>query len=289
MPMNGDTGYSAWLEASSGQRTPIRGSCFLGRSAACELVLADTKVSRQHALVQSQSENEYWLIDLGSANGTYLNGQRVRLPCRLANGDSISIAGFTFGFHCHRPAGRSRAETATDATVQEIRRQLCWLLVADIQGSTILLRDLPAEEAPRITGRWLAACRQILDERHGIVNKFLGDGVLAYWPSSLVPVSEIADALLSLRQLQDRSNPPFRMVLHYGQVSFSGVASLGEEGLSGSEVNFAFRMEKLAANLGIARLLSEAAQSRLAELVPATLEGQHVVPGFEGAFTFYSF
>ena len=98
--MNGSSPTTAWLQSSGGQKTPLGASCFLGRSASCEMVLSHEKVSRQHALLQRQNENEYWLIDLGSANGTYLNGLRVRHPCRLADGDSISSAGFTLDFHC---------------------------------------------------------------------------------------------------------------------------------------------------------------------------------------------
>ena len=64
-----------WLESANGHRTPVRGSCFLGRAPSCEVVLANGKVSRQHALVNRQSEGEFWLIDLGSVNGTYIVGR----------------------------------------------------------------------------------------------------------------------------------------------------------------------------------------------------------------------
>lgn len=285
--MNG--AKSAWLESSNGQRTVLGASCFLGRSASCEMVLAHEKVSRQHALLQRQNENEFWLIDLGSVNGTYLNGQRVRHPCRLADGDSIAIAGFTLDFHCQAAPGRSGAEPTTEPTVHEVRSQTCWLLVADIEGSTLLLRKLPAEEAPRVTGKWLAACGRILKEHRGTINKFLGDGFLAYWPATSTPPQSVADALLALKQLQDRGDPPFRIVLHSGQVSVSGIASLGEEGLSGSDLNFVFRMEKLAAKLSASRLLSESAHEKLAPVLSTSSEGSHELAGFDGEFAFYSF
>jgi class 3 adenylate cyclase len=285
--MNEGGPTAAWLESSNGNRTPIEATCFLGRAAACEVVLADARVSRQHALVQRQHEHEFWLIDLGSANGTYLNGQRVRHPCRLSDGDSISIAGLTFGFRCPRTR-RPGAMPFSDATVQEIRHDTCWMLVADIQGSTVMLRKLPAEEAPRVTGQWLAACRRILQDHGGTINKFLGDGFFAYWPAATA-AKPIADTLRALQELQETANPPFRLVLHYGRVLLSGIASLGEEGLSGDDVNFVFRMEKLAGTLGVSRLLSEPAQKKLAGLLSAKLEGHHTLPGFEGEFAFYDF
>jgi adenylate cyclase len=291
--MNEDTASPVWLESPKGERVPLRGRCFLGRSPSCEVVLPDVKVSRQHALVQGQDETEFWLIDLGSANGTYLNGRRVNQPCRLSNGDRIGVAEFTFVFH--GPAAREalapalRPADGTDATVHAVRTFTCWLLVADMEGSTQLLRKLPAEEAPRVTGRWLAACRRILEGQHGTINKFLGDGFLAYWPAGPECNAWVARALQALKKLQEEGPTPFRVVAHYGRVSAGGAASLGEESLSGNEVNFVFRAEKLAASIGELRLLSEPAQAGLGPLLAVTPAGRHTVPGFEGEFAFSTF
>jgi len=282
-----------WLESPKGEQVPVRGRCFLGRSPGCEVVLPDVKVSRQHALVQGQDETEFWLIDLGSANGTYLNGRRVHQPCRLFNGDRIGVAEFTFTFH--GPGAREPLEpafafaNATEATVHAVRSFTCWLLVADMEGSTQLLRKLPADEAPRITGRWIAACRTTLEAQHGTINKFLGDGFLAYWPEGPECGVWVARALEALKKLQEDGPTQFRVVAHYGRVSAGGAASLGEESLSGNEVNFVFRVEKLAASLGEFRLLSEPAQAELGPLLAASPAGRHAVHGFEGEFAFYTF
>ena len=284
---------SVWLESPKGERVPVCGRCFLGRSAACEVVLPDVQVSRQHALVQGQDEAEFWLIDLGSANGTYLNGRRVHQPCRLSNGDRIGVAGFTFTFH--GAAARESLEAAfasaraTDATVHAVRSFPCWLLVADMEDSTQLLQKLPAEEAPRVTGRWITACRAILEEQHGTINKFLGDGFLAYWPAGPECNAWVARTLEALKKLQEEGPTQFRIVAHYGRVSAGGAASLGEESLSGHEVNFVFREEKLASSIGEFRLLSEPAQAELETLLISSPAGRHAVQGFEGEFAFYTF
>src|SRR6266516_7525877 len=44
------------------------------------------------------------------------------------------------------------------------------------------------------------------------------------------------------------AEPRFRFIFHFGPVAIGGVASLGEESLMGIEVNFAFRLEKLASS-----------------------------------------
>jgi class 3 adenylate cyclase len=79
------------------------------------------------------------------------------------------------------------------------------------------------------------------------------------------------------------------VVLHHGEVFMGGVASLGEENLSGKEVNFVFRMEKLASALGVSRLLSEAAHGQLAGRLQAKDVGTHILSGFEGQYRFFSF
>jgi adenylate cyclase len=288
--MDSSKQVSAWLESAAGERTPIQGSCFLGRASSCEVVLLDNKVSRQHALVQGQELGDFFLIDLGSANGTYVNGRRVGQPHRLVNGDQITVAGVTFTFR--RPGDVSRpaaALPAKDATIPEVRTLSCWLLLADIEGSTQLMRKMAPNDAHRTTGQWLAACTKLVNEHHGTINKFLGDGFLAYWPEEPEVVTRVASALGALKEVQDKASTPFRVVLHYGQVFAGGLASLGEESLAGPEVNFLFRAEKLAASLGRSRLLTQPAQNQIQHVIETVPEGNHGLAGFSGEFPFFSF
>lgn len=52
-----------------------------------------------------------------------------------------------------------------------------------------------------------------------------------------------------LKRLQAAEQPRFRVVMHHGEVSMGRAASKGEEGLSGPQFRFVFRMEKLAGSL----------------------------------------
>jgi len=61
----------------------------IGRSRECDVQLADTNVSRRHAELR-QDGATYWLVDLGSTNGTELNGRRVERE-KLTDGDAITI------------------------------------------------------------------------------------------------------------------------------------------------------------------------------------------------------
>jgi adenylate cyclase len=278
----------AWLEKPGGQRVPVEGTCVLGRSPSSQIVVADEKVSRRHALIHAQERNEYWLVDLGSSNGTYLNGRRVTQPTRLRDQDRIAVSSFYFTFH--QPAEQRDSEpTSSDKTIHDIKSAQCWLLVADIEGSTQFSQALALEEWPVLTGRWLAECKQLIEECGGCINKFLGDGFFAYWEAREKTAAPVLRALQALRRLQDDARPPFRVVLHHGQVLMGGGGSLGEESLLGKEVNFVFRMEKLASSLGEPRLLSELAASQLQAHLPGVEIGRHTLAGFDGDFLFFKF
>ena len=277
-----------WLEDAEGRRTPIQGTCYVGRSQSNHVVLADERVSRRHAMIHAQNKNEFWLVDLGSNNGTYLNGRRVAQPCRLSDQDRIEIGPGTYVFHHPKSAALSRSEpTDVERTIQDVRAVECWLLVADMEDSTQFIQKAPPEEAPRVTGRWLSACKEIIDIHHGTLNKFLGDGFFAYWPQPTSTAATVAAALSALLRLQQRATPRFRLVLHLGKVYFGGGASLGEESLLGNEVNFVFRMEKVAATAGLPCLVSQAACSVISSELALVQECRKTVPGFDGEFVIY--
>ncbi|MEV0230427.1 DUF1707 and FHA domain-containing protein [Nonomuraea sp. NPDC050786] len=63
----------------------------VGRGSACDLVLADLTVSRVHAELRREDDGGWMLVDLGSLNGTRLNGWRLVGPARVRSGDEISF------------------------------------------------------------------------------------------------------------------------------------------------------------------------------------------------------
>src|ERR1700686_2944196 len=96
--MRSDSKEGAWLE-TSGDKFPICGNCSLGRSPKNSIVLDSQKVSRRHALINVQNVGEFWLIDLGSSNGTFLNHRRLNQPVRLNDQDQVVIGDRIFIFH----------------------------------------------------------------------------------------------------------------------------------------------------------------------------------------------
>jgi ABC transport system ATP-binding/permease protein len=63
----------------------------IGREAGTEIVIEDPQVSRRHATLTRQGTS-YLIEDIGSTNGTYVNGKRVTAPVLLVNGDMIGLA-----------------------------------------------------------------------------------------------------------------------------------------------------------------------------------------------------
>jgi pSer/pThr/pTyr-binding forkhead associated (FHA) protein len=75
-----------------GRQVPLVGRISLGRDKTNDIVLEDKLVSRRHAVIQKIGE-EYFLEDLGSTNGTQVNGERVpaKRYMRLSLNDVVLI------------------------------------------------------------------------------------------------------------------------------------------------------------------------------------------------------
>jgi len=77
----------------------------IGRVAENNLVLSQLQVSRYHATLTLAGEDQYKLTDLGSRNGTYVNGKRI--PAKtvywLQSGDTITIGNTQLTFWIGNP------------------------------------------------------------------------------------------------------------------------------------------------------------------------------------------
>ena len=78
------------LSLDDGRRIPIgEDPVSIGRLPECDIVLSDPNVSRRHAEVRRRG-NDFVVVDLGSTNGTRVNGAGVR-ERQLVDGDEISL------------------------------------------------------------------------------------------------------------------------------------------------------------------------------------------------------
>jgi adenylate cyclase len=264
---------------------PLVGKTFsLGRAKDNNVVFTSNKVSRRHALVHAQGGSEFSLVDLGSSNGTHLNGRRVSHPVTLQNGDVIQIGeeSLVFRLETLRTPEEECYQTETQLTERQVSELVCWFLVLDIENFVQLSSERPTEELARTVGAWLAECQLVVESHGGALSKFLGDGVLVYWNARFSDSANVVAALTSLRTMQSRRQPPFRWALHFGKAAFGAASAPGELSAIGQDLNFLFRLERLAAEKKFPSIISEAAHSHLGSALEAQALGSFPVKGFPG-------
>ncbi len=94
---------------------PAGSEALVGRAKAAGVLIDDVGVSRRHARLV-HDERGVVLADLGSANGTWVNGQRITAPALLRDGDKVSFGGVSAVFWASGSAPRQRERvSAADA------------------------------------------------------------------------------------------------------------------------------------------------------------------------------
>ena len=127
-----------------GLQFPIEADrAILGRHPDCDIVLDVGAVSRQHAQIL-QIESDFYVEDLKSRNGTFVNGQQIRDRQRLEDNDRIKICDLLFTFH----RGHAGPPGGVDPAVAEVVDD-----VAGTSGSTVMtkLEMAKARESQRFS------------------------------------------------------------------------------------------------------------------------------------------
>jgi hypothetical protein len=70
----------------------------IGRDRHTSIPIPDKRLSRRHALVQYVASQGFYLMDLNSTNGSYVNGEPVRRPVLLKDGDRVRLGSLSFMF-----------------------------------------------------------------------------------------------------------------------------------------------------------------------------------------------
>lgn len=158
--MAGTSANPAYLElrdaAGGVTQVPLRPGMVIGRVSDVDLVLDSPAVSRRHAELFQDAANQWWVRDLGSRNGTSVNGVPVR-ERQLRHGDLIAIADYALTLNLTPPPFRPTAAAAATEFGQ---------MTIDDTG-TMTLNTLSETSLPRIDTRQLFALqrfgRQLLE------------------------------------------------------------------------------------------------------------------------------
>jgi len=256
----------------------LQGAFTIGRGSASDLVLKDARVSRGHALLRPLGRGNYFLLDLGSANGTFLNGRLVTAPVQLADGDAIVIADCTLTFESPDQRPITSPLTAdydsTMETVSNVSTEAISILVVDIRNFTRLSETLPPKELPSFIGSWFRDASAVIESHGGVIDKFIGDAVMAYWlPAADLPAQLARGPLDSAIELVEAArlyhgqlvarHPELSFAvgcgIHMGEAMFGNIGGSSRRDFTaiGDCVNIAFRFESKSKELARAIVVSE--------------------------------
>ncbi len=275
------------LPTDTGNRyLPLVGSnCWtVGRSDDNNFVLSDRWISRNHAMLQCTETGDFYLIDLGSRNGSFVNGRRVSIPVTLRNGDHLTFGQTELEFHCPTSDRHSDhlqgTEKETLTSTLHVRR-LISVMVIDIRDFTVLTRQLDEKILSAVIGTWFRQSGDIIRKAGSWVDKYIGDAVMAIWFHGSQGVSEqealnIMWAASTLHKMTSALSKqyPLPFPLRIGTGVNTGYAMVGNTGSGdrpdytaiGDTVNAAFRLESSTKQLGLDIALGQDTYSYLSEI-----------------------
>jgi adenylate cyclase len=259
----------------------------IGRHESCEVKFQSNVVSRQHAMLQLDDNGDYILIDLGSRNGSFVNGQRVAIPVTLHNGDEISVGDCRVIFHA--PETKKVSAPAEDpkavdmsATKALFSVKETSVLVVDVRGFTVLTQKVGHDLLCQVIGTFFRKGGVILQSRHSWAQKYIGDAIMAVWvhKNPEAKKHDIVGIIHSLVELADMAatlQPEFGLAepIRIGAGINSGMAAIGNTGggqnadytALGDTVNATFRYETATKEAGTDVLIGPETHAVLKGLV----------------------
>ena len=169
------------VRTDTGERWAVEETNVIGRHPNADIYLDAPNVSRQHAMIRTDDEGATF-FDLDSANGSDVNGNPVRGPVVLQDGDIIHVADVTLQFRDSSLSRDLSDSGPMDATMMlSVETKPMIFLVGDIVGYTEISAKIPEKDLAAIMAPWYQKTRDIIKTAGGHVDKFIGDCVFAYW------------------------------------------------------------------------------------------------------------
>ncbi|MFM2372827.1 MAG: hypothetical protein RIS85_2549 [Pseudomonadota bacterium] len=250
---------------------PRLGICGFGRAPANTVVLEDNLASREHAMIRRNASGQCTLNDLGSTNGTWLNGRPVQMPTPLKTGDRIQI-GRHFVDFVQTVEMVDLPDPLAGRTQFFVDQQMVSTLVIDIRGFTQLSARMGEQAVAAMMSDINRSAGELLGTAGVWSTKFIGDAIMALWlhPANglsrrdLVSVLDVISGYQEIFRLAERRHCP-PGPLRFGCGYNAGMASVGNIGSSGAAdftalgeaVNIAFRLETATKDCGCDVLIAQ--------------------------------
>jgi adenylate cyclase len=235
-------------------------------------------------MLQCTETGDFYLIDLGSRNGSFVNGRRVSIPVTLRNGDRLTFGQTDLEFHC--PSSNRHTEfpqpTEKETLTSTLHvRRLMSVMVVDIRDFTVLTRQLDEKILSAVIGTWFRESGDIIRKSGSWVDKYIGDAVMAIWfhgsqgvrHEEAINIFQAVNALHKMTAALSKQFPlPFP--LRIGTGLNTGYAMVGNTGSGdrpdytaiGDTVNAAFRLESSTKQIGLDIALGEDTYGHLSDL-----------------------
>lgn len=171
------------------------------------------------------------------------------------------------------------------------RRTHAVILIGDLRGFTRFCEAHPPAEVTALLNDYFEQACRVVEQEGGVMNKFIGDGFLAFFEARLTASAPEAPALRATRRLmQELPAVLDRHALKLGLAASSGEVVLGEIGskdrcefsVVGDTVNRTARLEGLNSVLGSTCLLTPELARHLPADVPIADRGDHTLKGLAG-------
>jgi adenylate cyclase len=216
-------------------------------------------------------QGEYYLIDVGSTNGTFLNGKRVVMPALLNDLDVITLEDCTLTFRAAPEVAEAEGPEDDEAvaltmTSLDVQMEEITLLVCDIRNYTSISESMPPNELSSLMAKWFKMATKAIEECQGTIDKFIGDAIMVRWSSAAGKSdhSSVTNALLAAKKLDDICTQvnttvsqlprPFKIGvgINTGLAVLRSIGGAGyrEYTAIGDAVNMAFRFETESKALG---------------------------------------
>ncbi len=282
-----------------------------GRSQENDIVIRDHCISRNHAILQATEDGGFLLIDLGSRNGTFVNGRRVSVQIAVQDKDRIMFGKTESDFYSDRETitpdvPRNLTERDTHTNILHERR-LITVMVADMRNFTGLAQQIDESILSTLIGNWFRQAGHILLEADSWVDKYIGDAVMALWfhgydEATPLEILQILKAVNRLQRMTSRfdQNYDLPFPLKIGVGINTGYAMVGNTGSGdhpdytaiGDTVNAAFRLESSTKNSNFDLAMSEKTFSYLKdfpELVNCVQPDKVTLKGYDNPVMAYGF
>jgi adenylate cyclase len=219
----------------------------IGRNDNNILQIKENTVSRNHAVIRPIG-GKYYVIDVGSSNGTYKDGKKIQgSPILLEDKSIVQCGNAQLVF-------RNDEEDEDDETLLAFSSNFIVnsiVLVADIRGYTSFSEHTSIQIVSKIMAKWLKEVDYIITQHNGHIDSFIGDCVYARWDEktdrdTLIDVLKVAKYISDKTKEISSDLTNNQHILDIGVGINIGEVIVGAEtkntGL-GDTINTAFRLE----------------------------------------------